>query len=160
MDIPLTLETLMERRSDMNKIIVGVDGSEASLEALRRAKDLARALNAQVEVIGCWDYPRMYDGYMVSGIEGFKESAEKVLNQAVTSIFGTDTPTNVTVSLMRGDPRPVLIKAGRNADLLVVGRRGHGRLAGLLIGSVSSYCIAHATCPVLVAHTPDNEEEG
>lgn len=102
----------------------------------------------------------MYDSYLLAGIEGFKESAANLLNQAVSSVFGTDTPSNVTVSLVQGDPRSALIKAGRNADLLIVGRRGHGRLAGLLIGSVSSYCIAHATCPVLVAHTPDKEDEG
>lgn len=158
MHIPITLETLMGRRSDMNKIIVGVDGSEASLEALRRAKDLARTLNAQVEVIGCWDYPRMYDGYMISGIEGFKESADKVLNDAVKRVFGSDAPSNLKVSLLRGDPRALLTKASENADLLVVGRRGHGSFTGMLIGSVSSSCIAHAKCPVLVAHAP--EENG
>lgn len=144
----------------ISRIIVGVDGSDASLEALRHAQHLAGSLNAHIEAIGCWDFPRMYDSYMLAGIEGFKESAANVLNQAVSSVFGTDTPSNVTVSLVRGDPRSVLVKAGRNADLLIVGRRGHGSLAGLLIGSVSSYCIAHSTCPVLVAHTPDQEEEG
>lgn len=148
----------MGRSSSMNRIIVGVDGSEASLEALRRANDLAGALNAQVEAIGCWDYPRMYDGYMVAGIEGFKEGAEKVLNDAVKNAFGSDAPVNLKVSLLRGDPRSLLIKASENADLLVVGRRGHGRLSGMLIGSVSSSCIAHAKCPVMVAHAPEEED--
>lgn len=150
----------MRPGSGISRIIVGVDGSDASLEALRYAQYLAGSLNAHIEAIGCWDYPRMYDSYILAGIEGFKESAEKVLSQAVTSVFGTDTPSNLTVSLVQGDPRSVLIKAGKNADLLIVGRKGHGRLAGMLMGSVSSYCIAHATCPVMVAHTPDNAEQG
>lgn len=142
----------------ISKIVVGVDGSYASLEALRHAQYLAGSLNAHIEAIGCWDYPRMYDSYILAGTERHKEGAEKVVNQAITRVFGTDTPRNLTVSLVQGDPRSVLIKAGRNADLLIVGRKGHGMLAGLLIGSVSSYCIAHASCAVLVAPTPDNAE--
>ncbi|WP_411733774.1 universal stress protein [Paeniglutamicibacter sp.] len=148
----------MRLGSGISRIVVGVDGSYASLEALRHAQYLAGSLNAHIEAISCWDYPRMYDSYILAGIEGFKEGAEKVLNQAITSVFGTDTPSNLTVSLVQGDPRSVLIKAGRNADLLIVGRKGHGMLTGLLTGSVSSFCIAHATCPVLVAPTPDNAE--
>lgn len=147
----------MGRGSNINKIIVGVDGSEASIEALRRASALAGDLNAQVEAIGCWDYPRMYDGYMIAGLEGFKEGAEKILNDAVKNAFGSDAPGNLKVSLLRGDPRSLLIKASEDADLLVVGRRGHGTLTGMLIGSVSSSCIAHAKCPVLVAHAPKDE---
>ncbi|GAA1499097.1 universal stress protein [Paeniglutamicibacter kerguelensis] len=56
----------------MTKIIVGVDGSEASLEALRKASYLAEPLNAQIEAVGCWEFPRMYDGYLMMGIGGLQ----------------------------------------------------------------------------------------
>ena len=148
----------MAHELGMTKIIVGVDGSEASLEALRKARYLAEPLNAQIEAVGCWEFPRMYDGYLMMGIGGFKESAEKVLNQAVTSVFGSATPNNVKINLVQGNPKTALVKTSKNADLLIVGRRGHGGLGGLLIGSVSSSCIAHAKCPVLVVHAPEDGE--
>lgn len=145
----------------MTKIIVGVDGSEASLEALRKARYLAEPLNAQIEAVGCWEFPRMYDGYLMTDIGGgIRENAAKVLNQAVTTVFGAATPTNVKINLIQGDPKSALIKASQNADLLMVGRRGHGGFRGLLIGSVSSACVAHAKCPVMVVHAPEDGEHG
>lgn len=137
---------------------MGVDGSEASLEALQQARYLARSLDARIEVIGCWENPRMYDGYVLMGVERFRESAEKVVTQAVKSVFGSDAPPGVMISLVQGDPKSSLVKASRNADFLIVGRRGHGGLGKLLIGSVSASCIAHAKCPVLVVHSQHDGE--
>lgn len=152
----------MRLESEISNIVVGVDGSETSLAALRHAQFLAHALNAHVEAIGCWVYPRMYAHDIMTGIGGideYKKGAEKELLQAVTTVCGSEAPANLTVSLVEGDPRHALTKASEGAGLLVVGRRGHGRLAGMLIGSVSSYCIAHAKCPVLVTHVPHGNEE-
>ncbi|EMQ97412.1 universal stress protein [Paeniglutamicibacter gangotriensis] len=148
----------MGRTSGTPTIVVGVDGSDASLEALRQARYLATSLNARIEAIGCWENPRMYDGYVVMGIDGFRESAEKVVTQAVRSVFGPETPPNLQISLVQGNPKTSLVKASRNADFLIVGRRGHGKMGQLLIGSVSASCIAHAKCPVLVVHTPQDDE--
>lgn len=69
--------------------------------------------------------------------------------------FGADTPANVESRLIQGHPRPTLIEASKDADLVVVGRRGHGGFGGMLIGSVSSALVAHAHCPVLVVHSPE-----
>lgn len=146
----------MVQESGTQKIIVGVDGSEASLEALRQARNLAHSLNARVEAIGCWENPHMYDGYVLMGIEGFRESAEKVVTQAVKTVFGSEVPPHVTINLIHGDPKSALVEASRNANFLVVGRRGHGKLGKLLIGSVSASCIAHSKCPVLVVHSQDD----
>ena len=142
------------------RIVVGVDGSEASVEALRQAQRMAMPLGAKVQALACWEYPQMYSGYVMMGVEGFEEGARKVLDDAVEQAFGGETPANVTSTLVRSHPREALIDASREADMVVVGRRGHGGFGGLLLGSVSSAIVAHAHCPVLVVHTPDSEPGG
>jgi nucleotide-binding universal stress UspA family protein len=132
------------------RIIVGVDGSGPSVEALQEAQKLAVPLGAEVEALACWEYPNMYDTYVAIGIGGFKERAEELLQEAITSAFGAEKPRNVHTRLIEGFARSVLVDASKDADLLVLGRRGHGGFAGLLLGSVSSACVAHAHCPVLV----------
>ncbi|TDL40035.1 universal stress protein [Arthrobacter nitrophenolicus] len=134
------------------RIIAGVDGSEASVEALRVAATLAEPLGATVEAWACWDVPAGYGVYLAVSIEGFKYAAEQVLQQALTDAFGDERPSRVRPRLVRGNPGHLLIDGSRSALLLVVGRRGHG---GFVPGSVSSACVSHAHCPVLVVHTPE-----
>lgn len=102
----------------------------------------------------------MYSGYVMVGVEGFEEGARKVLDDAVAQAFGDETPANVSSTLVRSHPREALIDASRDADMIVVGRRGHGGFGGLLLGSVSSAIVAHAHCPVLVVHTAETEADG
>jgi nucleotide-binding universal stress UspA family protein len=142
----------MNEARDVRTIVVGVDGSDASVEALKRAQGLAGQLGAQVVALACWDYPPVYDGYVAMGINDFDVRAGEILNDAVAKAFGPETPPNVEARLVQGRPRHTLIDASRTADMLVVGRRGHGGFGGLLLGSVSSACVAHAHCPVLVVH--------
>lgn len=142
------------------KIIVGVDGSAASVEALRQAQVLADPMNAEIEAIACWEFPQMYDGYVIMGIEGFEESARKTLDEAVMAAFGPESPANVRTRLVQGEPKSSLIEASKKADMLIVGRRGRGTFGGLHLGSVSSSSIAHAKCPVLVVHAPESGHEG
>jgi nucleotide-binding universal stress UspA family protein len=141
------------------RIIVGVDGSQASVEALRQAQRLAVPLGAKVLANAYWDYPQVYSGYLMMGIEGFEERAGEILEETVRTAYGVETPSNVVAALVRGHPRDALIEASRDADLVVVGRRGHGGFGGLLLGSVSSALVAHAHCPVLVVHTPESPPE-
>jgi len=141
------------------KVVVGIDGSEASIEALRQARRLAEPLHAQVEATACWENPQMYDGYVIMGIEGFEERARQILEDSVSKAFGPDKPPNVRTRLVQGPARATLIEASKDADLLVVGRRGHGGFGGLLVGSVSSACVAHAHCPVLVVHAPEKQRK-
>lgn len=144
----------MNEAKDIRTIIVGVDGSEASVEALKQGHGLADRLGAQLVALACWDYPPVYDGYVAMGIDDFDVRAGEILQETVAKAFGTETPPNVETRLVQGRPRNTLIDASRDADMLVVGRRGHGGFGGLLLGSVSSACVAHAHCPVLVVHTP------
>lgn len=136
------------------RIIVGVDGSEASVAALRVARAMAEPMSAKVEAWACWDVPAGYGVYLAVGIEGFKYAAEQVLQQALADAFD-ELPPFVHPRLVRGKPGPALIDASRNASLLIVGRRGHG---SFVPGSVSSACVSHAHCPVLVVHAPESKD--
>lgn len=146
----------MERStSDIGTFVVGVDGSDASVEALRQAQRLAVPLGATVLATAYWDDPQVYAGYVAMGIDRFEERVEMILREALEKAFGPETPQNIIPRVLRGHPRDSLIDASRHADMIVVGRRGHGGFGGLLLGSVSSACVAHAHCPVLVVHSPD-----
>ena len=149
----------MENGNHPAKIVVGVDGSEGSVEALRHAQRLAGPLDAVVVAMACWEYPRMYDGYVIMGIEGFEERAGQILDESITKAFGPEKPANVRPRLMQGPARDMLIQASKDADMLIVGRRGHGGFGGLLMGSVSSACVAHAHCPVLVVPPPVEQKK-
>ena len=135
-------------------ILVGVDGSEVSIEALRHAQRLAIALGAGVVAVTCWEVPAVYDGFSEMDVRGFEDSARKLLDDSVVKAFGDARPGNVSARLLFGPARQSLVDASRRAAMLVVGRRGRGGFAGLQLGSVSSACVAHAECPVLVIHAP------
>ncbi|MGX1161271.1 nucleotide-binding universal stress UspA family protein [Arthrobacter sp. SLBN-100] len=139
------------------KILVGVDGSDASIEALRVARTLAGPLGASVEAWACWDVPPGYGLYLAVGAEGFKYAAKEVLEQSLETAFGGERPDYLRGRLVQGRPAPLLIDGTRNASLLIVGRRGHG---SFVPGSVSSACVSHAHCPVLVVHGAGNSGGG
>jgi nucleotide-binding universal stress UspA family protein len=139
------------------KILVGVDGSDASIEALRVARTLAEPLKASVEAWACWDVPPGYGIYLAVGTEGFKYAAKEVLEQSLEAAFGGDRPEYLRGRLVQGGAAPLLIEGTRRASLLIVGRRGHG---SFVPGSVSSACVSHAHCPVLVVHSPQNSGGG
>lgn len=146
----------MDGKSSDHRVVVGVDGSDASIEALRQAQKLAVPLGARLEATAYWDYPQSYASYVAVGIGQFEEAAGTILREAIEKAFGAELPDNVVPRLVRGHPRDLLIEASNDADMIVVGRRGHGGFGGLLLGSVSSAVAAHAHCPVLVVHAPED----
>lgn len=135
-------------------IVVGVDGSDASVAALRQAVHLAAPLGARVEAIMCWNYPSVYEPPTMLGTSeaDFEDVARKDLDSAVENAFGLEWPEILTTHLIHGPARQSLLDASKSAMMLVLGRRGFGGFRGLLMGSVSSACAAHASCPVLVVH--------
>jgi nucleotide-binding universal stress UspA family protein len=138
--------------SASGKIVVGVDGSEGSVEALRMAARLAPALDASIHAISCWHFPPIYEGYVPPDFEAFEASTKKELEAALDQAFGENRPADLTAELLRGPAPELLVEAGKEAVMLVVGRRGHGGFLGMHLGSVSSACVSHAACPVLVLH--------
>lgn len=133
------------------KIVVGIDGSESSLHALRWAAQQAEATGASLEVVMTWSWPLSY-GWAIPFPEGFDpaESAQKVLEESVRGLRSEHRGLEVTTRVVEGSPAPVLIEASKEAAMLVVGSRGHGEFAGMLLGSVSEHCTTHAHCPVVV----------
>ncbi|MBN9190585.1 universal stress protein [Microbacterium sp.] len=137
----------------ITRIVVGVDRSEHSLAALRYADALAETLGATVVAVTAWTSPTGYIGLPV-GPADLREEAEVRLEEAITRAFANDPPARITAEIHEGDAAEVLIRQSAAADLLVVGSRGHGGFAGLLLGSVSAQCAEHARCPVLIYHPP------
>jgi nucleotide-binding universal stress UspA family protein len=134
-----------------NVIVVGVDGSESSKDALRWAAKQAGFTGASLEIVTTWEYPTSF-GWAPAWPSDWDPAADatKALAALVEEILGTESDVKVRQVVVEGHPALTLVKAAEDADLLVMGSRGHGEFAGMLIGSVSEYCAMHAPCPVLI----------
>jgi len=134
-------------------IVVGVDGSEPSLQALRWAARQARLTGATLRVLTTWEvatgtgwaptFPIDFDPEVI---------ARQALDEAITDTLGTDPEVPVERIVEEGHAAPVLLAAAKGADLVVVGSHGHGAFAGMLLGSVSEHLVRHAPCVVVVVH--------
>jgi nucleotide-binding universal stress UspA family protein len=132
-------------------VLVGVDGSPHSHHALREARRFAGLLGGDIEVLTSWQYPPVVEP-MASFQWDPADDARELQAASIRDVFGIEEPAGVARTVQQGQAAHVLIEASRRADLLVVGCRGHGGFAGLLLGSVSSSVAAHAHCSVLITH--------
>jgi nucleotide-binding universal stress UspA family protein len=146
------------------RIVVGVDSSHGSRAALRWALTQARLTGATVEAVTAWQNPVVY-GYAygwvpaLSDADSIPAAAEKALTETVADVVGTQgQPVDVRIAVAEGPAAQVLLASATGADLLVVGSRGHGAFAGMLLGSVSQHCAQHAPCAVVII--PDDDEPG
>lgn len=143
-------------RSTSGRVLVGVDGSEPSRRALLWARFIADAMSGSLEVVTVWQPYAAYGyaGEWAVGTEDWNpaEDARASVEEALDAVFGEHRPEGLEVTVREGNPARVLLDASKDASMLVVGSRGRGGFAGLLLGSVSSACGEHATCPVLVVH--------
>ena len=135
----------------VDKIVVGIDGSPSSIQALEWAATQAEAAGVSVMVVMTWEWPVFY-GWTPEIPSGWDPSADagNVANEAVESIRADHPSVTFEVAILEGHPAPALVDLSATAALLVVGSRGHGEFAGMLLGSVSEYCVTHAHCPVVV----------
>ena len=141
------------------RIIAGVDGSQPSIEALRWAVQQAELTGGTIDAVIAWEFPLVASGFGWAPNRAFLddtsycELANETLNTAISE---ASPPPDVTINqvVAEGDPARVLLDAAKNADLLVVGSRGHGAFIDALIGSVSVRCMHHASCPVVIFRTP------
>ncbi|MDV6259924.1 universal stress protein [Rhodococcoides yunnanense] len=137
------------------RIVVGVDGSPCSILALKRARPIADASNWGIDAVAAWQYPSYLGAGAIGDIHP-DDDARQFLHNSIEAAFGDDLPVDLEEIVTRGIPSQVLIEASAEAEMLVVGSRGHGGFVGLLLGSVSSQCAEHAWCPVLVVHSRDH----
>jgi nucleotide-binding universal stress UspA family protein len=145
--------TATEITEHQRRIVVGVDGSPASLCALEWAAGQASLIGAVVEAVTAWQYPAAYGGYPVDAGTDWRANAHAIQDTAVKEALG-DEATELVRFVAEGHPVRVLLDAAAGAELLVVGSRGHGGFTGMLLGSVSEHVVAHAPCAVVVVRTP------
>ena len=138
--------------SSDSRIVVGVDGSRHSVEALRWAAYQASVLGAHVEAVTAWEYPASFGWAAVPSDWDPAKDMEKVLQDAVRDAFGAELPAGLELQVREGGAARILVEACQGATMLVVGSRGHGGFSGMLLGSVSANVAEHASCPVLIIH--------
>ena len=144
------------------KILLATDGSPDAGQALVYARDLALRDGAQVIVVHAFESVPGYlgDPWRDRSVGHRVAAGQEVARSAAQSLQGAGV--DVVVEVLEGPPADAILKVAdvRECDLIVMGSRGHGTLASLLLGSVSHRVLAHARAPVLVAKAPiDNTVE-
>ena len=134
------------------RIVVGVDGSPPSQQALRWGAHLAATFGAGLDAVTVWEFTPTRGWSSTPPDRSPDQYTRQVLDQTVQDVFGDQPPAGLRRLVHEGGAAKVLLDASEGAIMLVVGSRGHGGFAGLLLGSVSANVAAHASCPVLVIH--------
>jgi nucleotide-binding universal stress UspA family protein len=137
------------------QIVVGIDGSGSSRDALRWALDEARIRGAFVDAVHVWRYPSLaYAGLLSAPAvaqDELEAGAGALLDHEVNAVLaaGYDSPPIRRV-VLEGSAGEQLVRYSEAADLLVTGHRGRGRIGDKVLGSVAHHCSNHASCPVIV----------
>ena len=138
--------------TDEPRIVVGVDGSRPSYDALQWAGYFAAVFDARLDVVTALEYPPSFGWASIAPEWDPAQDMKKVLQDGVAAVFGDRLPANMALQVREGGAAKVLLDACHGAIMLVVGSRGHGGFAGLLLGSVSANVAEHAACPVFIVH--------
>ena len=136
-----------------DKILLAVDGSDHALHAARVAAEMARGMKPkEFRIVVSYDSIPVYLGEpnMQFAIDNRKKDAEEILDKAIKEV-GT-IPGEIHTEMIEGDPAVAIIEVAntRQSNIIIMGSRGLGRLAGLVLGSTSQKVVAHAHCPVLI----------
>ncbi len=132
-------------------VIVGVDGTPSSVNALRWAARQAELTGATLRVVTTWAFPATV-GWTPPYPEDFDPEADarNLQKETVAEALGDNPKIPIDLVIVEGHASATLIEMSHEASLLVVGCRGHGAVTGLLVGSVSEHVVCHAACPVVV----------
>jgi len=138
-------------------IVVGIDGSDTSRDAMRWALSQAALTGAELRAVSSWRWPN-YLTRIPPGIDLAQETSE-LLDEAVEGVLAENPEAAATVTVSRhvveGPAGPALLTQSDGATLLVVGARGRAAFPGMLLGSVAEYCVREGTCPVVVVRAAD-----
>ena len=136
-----------------NRIVVGVDGSDLSRRVLAFAFEEARRRGDRLLAVHAYTVP-VYWGVPEFGAVVPPQPPEEAVAdaEALLDRVLADMPDDVEVERLvtQGPASAVLLETAEDADLLIVGSRGHGGFVGLLLGSTSHQVVTHAPCPVVV----------
>lgn len=141
----------------MGVIVVGVDGSRGAAVALEFAIEEAALRKAKLRVVSAWEIPASVLGSVVAGTEfyeEFKENAVQVAEEAAAIIEEKQPSLEHEELVVEGQAGKALLENAKDAELMVVGRRGLGSFTEMLLGSISRQVVAHAKCPVVVVPPP------
>ncbi|MFJ6659500.1 universal stress protein [Streptomyces sp. NPDC091377] len=143
-------------------VVVGVDGSASSLEAVEAAARAARLRGAALRVVHAFVWPAMHVSLGPSPMGppdgGLRNMAERLVTEAVERARAVAPDVEVVPAVITGEPLTVLEAQSRSAELVVVGSRGMGGFIGLLVGSTAVHLAAHGRCPVLVVRERARDE--
>lgn len=148
----------------MGRIVVGIDGSSESEDALEFALAEARLRGTTLHVVHAWrtpltlalpeptvmGYAPVSAGDLEQLAAKLRERAEQLVAEELHAVLGDDPRVEVRREVLESDAAEALVEASRGADLLVVGSRGRGGFSGLLLGSVGQHVAHHAHCPVVI----------
>jgi nucleotide-binding universal stress UspA family protein len=149
---------MTQENSHTPLVVVGVDGSACSHDALRFAANEARLRGGRLSIVTAWNVPVMvYAGGYTAGIDPgtFKHDAEAVSVAALEEARGIAADVEIEATVTNDQPASALIAAAEDADLLVVGSRGLGGFSRLLLGSVSEQVAHHAQCPLSIVRSSE-----
>lgn len=153
--------TTTENHPVFGSIVVGVDESEHGRRALSVGVDLAKRLHIGCHVVHAWNLPSMAWVSPFAGPAACFVDLEPGERSWLAELLAgvTDKGLTITGEVKQGLAGPAIVEAAGNlqAALIVVGSVGHGALVGTLLGSVSEYCVHHASCPVVVVPPEDRE---
>jgi nucleotide-binding universal stress UspA family protein len=146
-------------------IVVGVDHSDGAKDALRFALEEARLRDTPLRVIHAWQFGHLGTAGIAGGLpavggnrEEFRDAAIEALEATIREAIPDEGGVKVQGRAAEGAAAAVLVNESRGAELLVVGSRGHGGFARLLLGSVSQQCAQHAECPVVIVRSKADTE--
>lgn len=137
-------------------IVVGVDGSVASIGALGWAIDRAKLLDADLHVVTAWELPFTSILSPTRTGDDYAQLAQDLLDRSLAEVTADTAGVAIQQHLVQRKPALALTEVSHGADLLVIGAQGHGAISGMHLGSVATYCVHHAPCPVLVHRTENS----
>ncbi len=143
----------------MDTIVVGVDGSGGSTEAIRWAAAEAKLRHAKLRAVAAWEFPFTSAGFgdsiAMMPIEQLEADAKHMLDEALSNaINDPEVLAAVDRAVVCGHATSILRTESESATMIVVGARGHGGFVGMLLGSTSDQLVKHASCPVVVVRNP------
>lgn len=147
----------------MGVIVVAVDGSAGSAIALDYAIQEALLRGSKLRLVSAWEIPPSVLASVVAGkefYEEFRENAIRVAEEAARYAREKAPELEVEQVVAEGQAGKVILDNSKDAELIVVGRRGHGTFREMLLGSIARQVVAHARVPVTVVTAPPEKKEG